>query len=624
MNTTSICLKYLAGCALMLAAIGGAQRALAATGPRCYVDASAVGSNSGNSWKNAYTDLQSALADANCTKIWVSEGLYKPTADADNRTASFNVPAGVEVYGGFDGTETELAQRDPGAHVTVLSGDVEGDDTTDEHGVVQSHTQLVDFNSYHVVTMDGTVTPVLADTVLDGFTVTAGQANGAYPANLGGGFYCGGAAAGQECSPTITDVLFSGNKAAFGGALGNHATGGGISSPALLNVTFRGNNAGTFGGAVYNAASGGTSSPGLTNVTFSGNSSGRGGAIYNDGHDGNSSPTLRNVTFQGNTANEGGAIYNNVGAAGTSSPALSNVILWGNSAWLGGSQMYNNSAAPSISHSVVQGGDAGSNAGTAFSDGIDNTLEDPGLLELDDYGGHTPTIALAWEGSAVDAGDDATCAAAPVNGQDQRGVERPKGAHCDIGAFELQYKTITSQGANDGWVLESSSTSEKGGSKDSAATTFRLGDSAAKKQYRSILSFDTSILPDKAQILRVVLRIKKSGLTGSDPFLSMGDIHVDAEKGYFGSEATLQNADFQAAAGAIDVMLIENSPVEDWYEAPMGIFGFTEIKKTGKTQFRLQFGTGNSDDEIADYLKFYSGNAVLANRPVLIVTYWVP
>ena len=55
-----------------------------------------------------------------------------------------------------------------------------------------------------------------------------------------------------------------------------------------------------------------------------------------------------------------------------------------------------------------------------------------------DNGGPTQTMALGAGSAARDAGDDAICAAAPVNGRDQRGVARPQGAGCDIGAYEAK------------------------------------------------------------------------------------------------------------------------------------------------------------------------------------------
>ncbi len=50
--------------------------------------------------------------------------------------------------------------------------------------------------------------------------------------------------------------------------------------------------------------------------------------------------------------------------------------------------------------------------------------------------GPTWTMALGPGSAAIDAGVDAICAVAPVNNLDQRGVTRPQGSHCDIGAVE--------------------------------------------------------------------------------------------------------------------------------------------------------------------------------------------
>ncbi len=68
--------------------------------------------------------------------------------------------------------------------------------------------------------------------------------------------------------------------------------------------------------------------------------------------------------------------------------------------------------------------------------------------------------------------------------------------------------TFKSVAANDGWVLESSETSGVGGTLDSAATTCRVGDDAADRQYRAILDFNTGSLPNDAVITGVALRIK--------------------------------------------------------------------------------------------------------------------
>src|SRR5690349_148643 len=88
---------------------------LAATAPAraagtCYVDDSATGINDGSDWTNAYTNLQDAISDP-CTEIWVATGTYKPNPSL--RAVSFQLESGTAIYGGFNGTETMLNQRNP-------------------------------------------------------------------------------------------------------------------------------------------------------------------------------------------------------------------------------------------------------------------------------------------------------------------------------------------------------------------------------------------------------------------------------------------------------------------------------------------------------------------------------
>jgi CSLREA domain-containing protein len=233
---------------------------------------------------------------------------------------------------------------------------------------------------------------VVAGTVtLSGLTITAGSA---LPA--GGGIL-------NDGDLTVTNSTISGNTAPN--------DGGGITNRGLLavtNSTITGNSS-HHGAGIRNI---GTAT--ITNSTISGNTSAnQGGGIYNDG----GALTVTNSTISGNTAvNQGGGIF--ADAAET----LRNAIVAGNTAPDG----------PDIIGSV----DVASNT----LDGDATDILDPAGLA--DNGGPTQTIALALVAGnpAVDAGDTATCAAAPVSGLDQRGQPRPSA--CDIGAYEAQPPTI--------------------------------------------------------------------------------------------------------------------------------------------------------------------------------------
>ncbi|MCQ3935926.1 MAG: hypothetical protein DPW18_02645, partial [Chloroflexi bacterium] len=509
-----------------------------------YVNDDAAGANNGTSWTNAYTDLQSALAAAaSGDQIWVAAGTYKPTTTTQ-RFISFTLKNGVAVYGGFAGTESSLSERDPAANVTILSGDIgTANDMSD--------------NSYHVVNASST----LNTAVLDGFTITGGNATGIGSNGNGGGIFIltsaspalsnliisnnhandkgGGMYNYIDITPSLTNVTFTGNSAALGGGVytqdadptltnvtfsGNTASnmGGGMyntdgSVPILTNVTFIGNSAASAGGGMRNIVC----DPILINVTFTENSAAFGGGMQNLG----ANPTLTNVTFSGNTA--GGAIYN-----GSSNPTIRNSIMYGNT---GGEIVDTNSSAPVVTYSIVQGGYAGEG----------NLDADPMLGALANNGGFTQTMALSAGSPAIDAGTNSGCPAT-----DQRGIARPFGIQCDIGAYEVNSATLTliSTDSQDGWILESTETSGVGGTKNNTASTLNVGDDAANKQYRAMLSFDTT-LPANAVITGVTLKFKYAGKSGTLPFSTHGKLLVDVRHvSPFGNNAALQLGDFKSGA----------------------------------------------------------------------------
>ncbi len=189
--------------------------------------------------------------------------------------------------------------------------------------------------------------------------------------------------------------------------------------------------------------------------------------------------------------------------------------------------------------------------------------------------------------------------------------------------------TVQSVGSYDGWILASNPTNSAGGSLNSGSSTLQLGDGAKNRQYKVILSFKTSGLPDTAVIQSATLKIMQSGLTGTSPFTTMGNLWADVRNGFFGSQIGLQVADFSAPASATQVASFPNTPVSGWYSVSLNAAGISNINKTtangGVTQFRLYFNLASNENNIADYLKFYSGNYGTASmRPQLIITYYIP
>jgi hypothetical protein len=393
-----------------------------------YVNSLATGSNNGQSWANAYTDLQSALTSSQLDsgdQIWVARGTYKPTSGTD-RTISFVLKDGVQVYGGFAGTETDLGQRDWLHNPTTLSGDIGEPDT---HGAGSFD------NTYTVVVSSG----LTATAILDGFTITEGNANNDN-VDQGAGMV------NAFSSPTLRNLYFFNNRADYvGGGMYNVS-----SSPTLTNVDFDENHAGSDGGGMENFQS----SPTLTNVDFSLNDANiKGGAISNDYY---SSPKLTNVTFRINTANQGGGLAN----MDHSSPTLTNVTSNSNSAVYGnepsgwGAFIYNeNNSHPMLINSILWGDngpeiynhDSSSLAAVVFSDvqgdgtGLGNINADP--LFVDAAHGN---LHLERGSPAIDTGTNIVPPWFIVPSFDRDNNPRPvdggtgRGAITDMGAYEFR------------------------------------------------------------------------------------------------------------------------------------------------------------------------------------------
>ncbi len=181
-----------------------------------------------------------------------------------------------------------------------------------------------------------------------------------------------------------------------------------------------------------------------------------------------------------------------------------------------------------------------------------------------------------------------------------------------------------SQPSYDGWILESGENTNRGGTLDRGAAVFRVGDDEKDKQYRSILSFDTSSLPNNAVILQVQLKIKWLGIEGDDPFGTHGTLLSEIRNGTFSNIAILQAGDFSAAPSSGSVRDTFTESTSNWFVAELRDANLALVNKTGTTQFRLFFVKDDNDDLHADYVKFYSGNSPSGIAPQLIVIYYIP
>lgn len=436
-------------------------RAVAGLPSVLLVRATASPGGDGLTWATAFNDLQQAICQAvrsrgDVQEIWIAEGQYTPDLGTTLRQLSFRLQNNLALYGGFVGNESQRDQRDPGAHLTILTGNIGLPGDTGD-------------NTMHVIVAED----VNATAVLDGVIVRDGIADtqsvfffnrgggmrvlNASPSitdcrfednsagQNGGGLYC------DASSPTIAECTFEQNSASSedfpgGGAMANENA----SAPVVIDCLFINNHADYVGGAVTNY-----NSPAVfTGCRFVGNTSQYGGAVENGAgsdsaflncgfhanvaefHGGafdiiGSGPLLAGCVFTANTAvnNYGGAmttfanssptivnctmVGNNGGALGgaiandSNGPTLHNCLLWENTADFGNveeQQVWNFAGQTMLRYCTLQGW-------TGALGGIGNNGSDPKLL---DPAGRDQTIGtldddvrLRPGSAAIDSGDSA-------------------------------------------------------------------------------------------------------------------------------------------------------------------------------------------------------------------------
>jgi hypothetical protein len=358
-----------------------------------YVDGAATGANNGTGWADAYVLLQSGLdAAVSNDEIWVAAGTYKPTSDyglgIGQRGKHFRMKNGVGIYGGFAGMELTRNERDWRGNITVLSGDI---------GVQDDKSD----NCYHVFYHPAYVSLDIT-TILDGCTVTAGNANGTFPHDSGGGILM------QFSAPTVEDCIFAGNSAkTYGGAIYDYC-----GSPLIRTCVFAGNR-GLHGAGVTTV----WGYPNLNSCLFVGNN---GTALDTWGW----ASQVLNCTI---VANDGYGVecYN--------STKITNSILWGN---VNGEIL---GADALVTYSDIQGGYSGignSNGSPMFArdpnagpDGVWGTVDD-------DYG----DLRLRAGSLCVDTGNNID-ANSPTDLAGNSRIVDGNGdgvAKVDMGAYERQ------------------------------------------------------------------------------------------------------------------------------------------------------------------------------------------
>lgn len=418
------------------------------------VDPSATGTGDGKTWANAYTSIHSALtASTSGDEVWVKAGIYKTTSSSD-RSASFQLKSNVGLYGGFAGAESHRFERDWTVNHTTLSGDIA--------------TANVKFdNSYHVVTG-------ASNAALDGFHVTAGQADGSSTLSYGAGLYTtanmeikncsfisnvasnkGGAIYinASSSSPIIEDSVFLLNK-----TTGSSANGGalylGSNTPMVRSCQFIMNSATGDGGGVYLSTA--NTIPNILSSVFYSNTAANGAGLYS----GASSHTyLAGSLFIGNTASSNGGAVN---VAGSGQSSVEFCTFYNNNATTNGGPALYYTITLNIKNTIInthtgvsaKAGVGGSGTITYSNienmitsgvfdtnygtDGGSNISSDPGFVSVSNFMGSDGVWATGDDGLMLGSSSPSLNTALTSTAWifDVIGRTRPRGAAMDMGAYE--------------------------------------------------------------------------------------------------------------------------------------------------------------------------------------------
>lgn len=239
-------------------------------------------------------------------------------------------------------------------------------------------------------------------------------------------------------------------------------------------------------------------------------------------------------------------------------------------------------------------------------------------------GGPYTTVATAISGTSwTDTGLADGQTYYYVVSANENGQESPNSAETAV-VVEGEPATalFQSEAAYDGYVMESGENTGIGGLV--STTNIRAGDHSNNNQFKGILSFDTSTLPDNAVIQSAVLKLRRASVTGTNPFETHGELYADLKGGTgFGGALSLESSDFEAQADVEQAAVLGNAAVNlDWSAGTLSPSSLSTINKSGSTQFRVYFATDDNNDGGSDYMNWYSGEqSTAAYRPVLEIVY---
>ena len=394
-------------------------------GSTIHVDDSATGPvHDGSDWCSAHTDLQDALDRARPDDvILVAEGRYLADRGTGDTTISFELRGGIRLVGGFAGCGApDPDARDPRAFVTVLSGDLEGDDVGDRARRSDNSDTIV-----RAWSLD-------APASVDGFHLSGANA----------GFF-GAAISVRDGNLEVTDCFFSGNvgsgaaaliasgrgdstvtRCTFSGNLGIQQEGAVFftnrHSGTMVSCVFR-ENTGVFGAGLAVA---GQARVAVMNGLFARNMATRsGGAVWNI--NGGLTVLFNCTIFENSAVERGGGVRNELGASGPSATFVINSILWGNRDLAGAgesSQISVGQGTATVDHSCVQGL-------TGRLGGFGNIGADPLFVEPEGGG----DLRLSPGSPCINAGSNAALPAQITSDLD--GNARIVDKFIDMGAYEL-------------------------------------------------------------------------------------------------------------------------------------------------------------------------------------------